>query len=359
MRNQGGYTGGNNSPYGNAQPQWYARPGGCPQMYFMQQYPGYTVYVPQYSYPYQSGNTYQNGYAGQHNCPYQTEFIQHNARPYNGNCPYQSGCPYQTAPPQNGYAQVNGYVQPQEAAAEASPAEKKALFSTEGSLWMLIACIVATVNLLAILIGDIITLNIPGFVLLICDILIVTGLWITYANGKRKELSSAGISLIKIPYMVQFIFATIVFAFELSSWILLLSVLGLKIGAANILGLVVSILTFIFRCICFSSIIKTLNVAIDINRNKSAVGKKTGSFAAIVLIIFATLSLIGSIMGVFVLNAILTAMEELELSFLAGLVVTGDAITVAVAVITFLANISAAIVMLTFGKKLKQADEQV
>lgn len=253
---------------------------------------------------------------------------------------------YQQQPqPQQPY-----YAAPQPAAApvvvapvSASPAEKDAAFSSASTIFMLILCIVYTINLVTGLVGKIITLDIGGLLLYVLEILIVVGIWITFANAKKKKLSSTGISLIRVPYIIQFVFAVLGFAGNLLIWIFTL----------NIISLIIGLITFIFQCICFSSVNKTLKLARDINQNKSVIGRKAGSFAAIVMIIYAVLNLISEIVGYITLAAISAALEGTAFAWLGSLIGGGGIMVIVVAVVAFLASISGAIVMLQFGKKIK------
>lgn len=227
-------------------------------------------------------------------------------------------------------------------AAPATPAEQGASFGAGGSVFMLILCIVGTVNLLTGFIGKILSLDIGGLLLYVLEILIVVGMWITFANAKKKKLSATGIKLIRVPYIIQFVFAVLSFVLNLVIWFMTL----------NILSLVFGILTFIFQCICFASVNKTLGLALDINRNKSVFGRKAGIFAAVMMIIFASFRLIGDIVGYITIEAIKTALGD---NFLAKLLGGGGIMTIIVAVVAFLSSIAGAIVILQFNKKVKQA----
>ena len=245
--------------------------------------------------------------------------------------------------------QINGGQQnsvPQ-TVAPASAAEKAALFSAGGSLWMLVAAIVATVSLVTTFVGNVLTLNIFGFIGMVLDILIAVGLWVTFAKCRKKSLGAGGIKLIKIPYIILFVFTVIGFVFDLIGGIFMaLATLGL-----GIIPLLLNILTFVFECICFASVKKTLNVAQDIAQDKSAAGKKTGIFAAVVMIIVAALNLIGDISGYLLMDALADALP----GFLGTLLGTSGIITIVVAVVSFLASISVALVLIQFHKKIKSA----
>lgn len=212
---------------------------------------------------------------------------------------------------------------------------------------MLILAIVGTINLVTGFIGNVLTLNIAGILASVLSILIVIGTWLIFVNGRKKKLSSTGVSLVRVPYIIQFIISIFSFIGNLVIWIFTLNVISLLIG----------IITFIFQCICFASVNKTLKIARDINQDKSVRGKKAGSFAAIVMIIFAVLNLASSVSSFMLLELIketLVAVGAPE--FLTSLLGGGGIIVIVVAIITFLVSISGAIVMLQFGKKVKQAN---
>lgn len=229
----------------------------------------------------------------------------------------------------------------------ASPEEKDAVFSAASSVFMLILCIIGTLNLITSLADKILTLNIGGLFLYVLEMLIVIGMWVTFANAKRKNLSTKGISLIKVPYVIQFVFSVFSFVGNLVLWFVTM----------NIVSLLVGIITFILQCICFSSINKTLQLAYDINKDKSVANRKSGSFAAIMMIISAAFTLIGEIVEYFTLEIIKEALAQFGApEIIMTLLGSGGEITVVVAVITFIVSISGAIVMLQFGKKVKEAN---
>ncbi len=210
---------------------------------------------------------------------------------------------------------------------------------------MLIFCIIATLNLISGLTSDILSLNIGGIVLVVLDILIVVGLWVTFANAKKRKQSAAGLKLVKVPFVIQFIFSIFIFVGNIVVWILTLNVLSLATG----------IISFVFSCIYFGSIKKTLNRAIDINNNVSVRGKKAGAFAAVVMIINAVFALLKDVIGYITLDAILDALPS-ELEIFKSLLGGGGMLSLVVAGVAFVAAISGAIVILNFGKKLKEAN---
>lgn len=263
--------------------------------------------------------------------------------------PYQQGAYQQQPPYQQPIYQQTVVVQqaPQPTAMPASEGEKKALFSTAGSIWMLIACIISTINLITGLVGNILSLSIfGGIVDFILDLIMVIGLWLVFANGRKKNLSTTGVSMIKVTYIISFVFLVLGFAGNLIIWILTL----------NIISLVFGILTFVFDCIVFASVKKTLNMAKTINQNRSAVNMKAGVFAGVVMIISAAFTLIGEIISYFVIQAIKEALEGTSMAFLSFLLGGSGIITIVVAVIAFIVDISIAIVLLQFHKRIKEVN---
>lgn len=259
---------------------------------------------------------------------------------------YQPQQPPYGYPPQPAYPPQPVYAAPAAPRRPASPAEKEALFSTEGSIWMLIAAIVVTINVITGFIGNILSFNLLNILLVICDILIAVGFWVSFANGKKKNMSSAGLSLIRVPYIIKFVFLVIGFFVDLLVWGFTFQWISLAVG----------VLTFIFDCICFSSVKKTLNMGTDIARDKSVVGRKAGVFAAVVMIISATFALVSEIVDFMMWAALAEALADTPLAFLGAIMAGGGTLTIIVAAISFLASISVALVLLQFAKKIKKAN---
>ncbi len=266
----------------------------------------------------------------------------------------QNNCQTPPPPPQQGYTQqvIYNIQQPQQPLS-ASPGEKEALFSTTGSIWMLIASIVVTVNLITGFVSSLIT----GLINTILTLLMVIGLWITYANGRKKTFSTTGISLISVPYTISFVFLVLSFSFNVLLWIF----------TFNILNFILGVLVFVFECICYSSVKKSLRMAHRINSNRSVMGMKAGIFAAVVMIITASFKLIKTLYDYFVMKAVIEGISgaigaggaevpEFAQQLISTLFGGGNIVTVIAAVVTFLAAISGAIVLLMFGKKIKEVD---
>ncbi len=329
----------NNDLQNNQQPNVNQQQPQQPQQPYGQQPYGYQGQQPQQPY---YGQQPQQPYGYQPQQPQQPYYGQQPQQPY-GYQPQQPQQPYYAPQPQ---PQVVVVQQQAPVAAPATEAEKKAYFGPASSLFMLIFCIVSTINLFTGLIGNIVSLNIGNILLVIFDILITAGLWVTFAKAKKQKEAVGGLKLIKTPYTIKFVFSILGFVGNIVIWCITL----------NVLSLVFGIISFVFSCICFNSIKKTLNVAIDINNNLSVKGKKAGSFAAIVMIIEAVLALVSDIIGYVTLAAIVEGLEGTAFEPIAALLGGGGTITLVVAIVAFLASISGAIVILSFGKKVKQAN---
>lgn len=256
-------------------------------------------------------------------------------------------------PPQGYTQQVIYNIQQPQQPLNASPGEKEALFSTTGSIWMLIASIVVTVNLITGFISS----PLSGLINTILTLLMAIGLWITYVGGRKKTLSTAGISLISVPYTISFVFLVLSFAGNVLLWIF----------TFNILNFILGVLSFIFECICYCSVKKSLRMAHRINNNRSVMGMKAGIFAAVIMIISASLKLIKTLYDYFVMKAVVdgisgavSAEGEQVPDFAKQIISTlfggGNVLTVVAAVVTFIAAISGAIVLLKFGSKIKEVN---
>lgn len=247
--------------------------------------------------------------------------------------------------PQNGYPQFGYPVRPD----NASPGEKDAYFSTASSVWMLIACIVVTINIVSALLENFII----GIIDTILNLLIVIGFWMVFANAKKKNLKTTGINLIKIPYIIQFVFLVLGFIGNIFLWVLIF----------NPFSLISGILSFIFQCICFASVKKTLDLALRINENKSAAGMKAGVFAGVVMIITAVLTLINDMASYLFTQALLAFISQSAskidpaIANIINTVMGGTAVfTIVAAVLAFIVSISVAIVLLKFHKKIKEVN---
>ncbi len=215
---------------------------------------------------------------------------------------------------------------------------------------MLILCIVGTLNLITGLIGDILSLNIGGLLLFVLDILIVVGMWITFANAKKKKQSSKGLSLIRVPYIIQFVFSVFTFVGNLVVWIF----------TFNILSLIIGIISFVLSCVCFASVKNMLNLAISVNRDLTVAGRKAGVAAAVIMIISAAFTFTESIVSFLTLEAIKAVLEDAGLpAFITSLLGGGGVLTLVVAAVTFLVGICGALVMIKYGKGLKKARGEV
>lgn len=227
----------------------------------------------------------------------------------------QSAPETQTPPPADRVTQQVPPQQPQTAGlAPATEAEKNAYFKSAGSVLMLVVCIVGTLSLVFGIIAPLLSFQLVSFIFgligSILTILIVVGMWIAWSNAKKKTLNTTGIKLIRIPYIIQFIFMVIGSAVTIITTILAMTAGGVAgevtdtegaaavgIGALAIV-LLQALIPFIFNCIIFASLNKTLKVAQSINNNNAVPGQKAGKALGIVLIISAVIDIILGIVGV-------------------------------------------------------------
>lgn len=211
---------------------------------------------------------------------------------------------------------------------------------------MLIAAIVFTINLVSACVNSVFSLNIRGIVSFILFIIMDVGFWLLFASGKKKKLGTKGVSLIKGPYIADYVFTVLSFVCDLIIWSFTLNVISLVVGG----------LAFVFRCICFKSVKKTLDVAGTINNNRTVVGRNAGVFAAVVMIISATFTLASDIVSYFVTAVLAEILKSTPLAFLAALLGGGSVMALVAAGISFLTSIALAIVLIQFAKRIKQAN---
>ena len=201
------------------------------------------------------------------------------------------------------------------AAATATEQEKSAFFKSAGSVLMLVVCIIATVSVVFAIISQILSFNILNIIFAligsVLGILIIVGMWMAWSNSKKKTLNPTAIKLIRIPYIIQFIFACIGFG---ATPVPILAMIGTGVvgeasGATGeaalgigilIFTLIATAIPFVFTCVIFASLNKTLKVAQNINENRSAMGQKAGKALGIILIIYAAINVILGIVGLIV-----------------------------------------------------------
>lgn len=267
----------------------------------------------------------------------------------------QSAPETQTPPPAEHVTQQVPPQAPQApqatAAAPATEAEKNAYFKSAGSVLMLVVCIIATLSLIFGIIAPLLQFAVLTFVFgligSILTILILVGMWIAWSNAKKKTLNTTGIKLIRIPYIIQFIFMVIGSAVTIITTILAMTSVGVAgevtdtegaaavgIGALAIV-LLQALIPFIFNCIIFASLNKTLKVAQSINNNNAVPGQKAGKALGIVLIISAVIDIILGIVGV-IFNP-LSIMSLISTIFTAAYMIIG-----AIILLGFAKNLNAA-----------------
>lgn len=265
--------------------------------------------------------------------------------------------------------------------AKASDEAKEALFGATSSIWMLIASIVVTLNLIALVVDIVTSRSLGNFLEVLFALLTTIGFWITYSAGKKKQLSPKGITLIKVPFVIQFVFEVIAFAGVIILLGLLLlgsafasglaSQMSSSSGSATagitsgilIIAVAVVIVVFVVKCMYFSSVNKTLNIGLDISKDRSVAGRKAGLFAPVVMIISA-LCTFGLSLASYLLTATITSVASSILGelggnfgFLTSMIARANAFTLVAAIVTFIASISSAVVMIIFRNKLKAANK--
>ena len=211
----------------------------------------------------------------------------------------------------------------------ASEQEKTAFFKSAGSVLMLVVSIIATISIVFGIIAPLLSFNLIGFIFAligsVLSILILVGMWMAWANAKKNQLNLTAIKLIRIPYIIQFVFAVIGFAVMFIVGLMAILAAG-GIGSATgneaeatvaigdlAFALIQLAILFIFKCIIFASLNKTLKAAQNINGNLSAMGLKAGKALGIILIIAAAINIILGIVNV-ILNP-LTVMTLISTIF--------------------------------------------
>ena len=211
----------------------------------------------------------------------------------------------------------------------ASEQEKTAFFKSAGSVLMLVVSIIATISIVFGIIAPLLSFNLIGFIFAligsVLSILILVGMWMAWANAKKNQLNLTAIKLIRIPYIIQFVFAVIGFSVMLILGLIAILAAG-GIGSATgneaeatvaigdlAFALIQLAILFIFKCIIFASLNKTLKAAQNINGNLSAMGLKAGKALGIILIIAAAINIILGIVNV-ILNP-LTVMTLISTIF--------------------------------------------
>lgn len=226
----------------------------------------------------------------------------------------------------------------------ATPAEKNALFSVAGSIFMLIFAIAFSANLILKFASNIVALDISailtGIFSGLFDALTVAGLWVLYVSARKKKLTTAGVTLIKVPLVITFIFGLIGGIFGLIGNVITL----------NVIGLIINLFKFIFYIMYFASIKNLLNLGRTIESDRSVMGRKAGMFAAIITIIFAVINLAGGIWDKLFGNALVIILELLGIG--GGFTEVALGLGISAVVVEFLISVYAAVLIIIFNKKL-------
>ncbi len=167
---------------------------------------------------------------------------------------------------------------------------------------MLVFCIMMTLSVILNFVNNLLSVSIFKVIGVTFDILTIIGLWVVWGSARKNNLSTAGPKLILVPLIITFVFSVIGTAFE---WIA-------NMVTFNALPLVVSIFTFVVKCIYFGSIKKLLTNGIILGAGKSTGGEAGGMFAAVMTIIFAVFNVIKDVVNrIFsISNIILSFLSE-------------------------------------------------
>lgn len=186
------------------------------------------------------------------------------------------------------------------------------MFKTAGSVVMLLFAIGLTISLAVSLFASF------PFSLFSCilPLFTVIGVWILYANARKKQLNTTGIKFIKVPFVIQFVLSVIGMAFAIIAVVILYIVffaVGTAAGAgaagdaatgeaasvtatvASVMGivfipiLIALIVSLVFQILYFNSINGCLNDGLMIMQNNNPARKAPGMFAAVVIFISAAL----------------------------------------------------------------------
>ncbi len=188
-----------------------------------------------------------------------------------------------------------------------------------GSALMLVLCIVGTVSLVfALLSGNIIT-NIFSNIL---PLLMLIGMWISYAAARKRKPNTSGTKLIRVPFVIRFVFTCIGYAL-----IFIVLIFGLIAGIGGISDgiwmffvifaalLVFAIIMFVFNVKYYKSLSNCMKNVIRINRGKS-IDRPSGKFAAVVMFILAVLNFIPSALMFFLPSLLYELIAAIGIEFL-------------------------------------------
>lgn len=317
----------------------------------------------------QNGQPYQPQQPQQPQQPYYGQ-PQQPQQPYYGQ-PQQPQQPYYGQPQQPYYAPQPApqpvVVQPvvvQPVAAARRPATEKetnAVYSVAGSLMMLILCIVGTVNLVLGLASG----GIFGIIKQILPILMIIGMWVSYASAKKRKPNTSGTKLIKVPFTISFVFTCIMFAFAM-----IIMIIGLIGGIAVvdttpivlivfIVAMIFEIAMFVFQVKYYKSLSNCMKNVISINQGYG-VEKPSGKFAAIIMFIMAAFDFLPSfliaILSLTGSTLIGTLLEAIGIEFLDSILtilMSGSIVSLLGAIVTLGYNILGGILILKLVKESK------
>ncbi len=234
--------------------------------------------------------------------------------------PQQPYAPPQAPQPQPAYYIPSNLI--------ATEAQKEAVFKTAGGVVMLLLAIGLSINLAVSLF-----VSFPFSIFsCILPLFTVIGVWILYANARKKQFNTTGIKFIKVPFIIQFVLSMIGMAFA----IIIVVIMFIALFAAGAAGagaagsaaegetvantvtiasamsivfipiLIALIISLVFQILYFNSINGCLNDGLMIMRNNNPARKAPGMFAAVLIFISAALSTLPSV-GYSILSMVFSA----------------------------------------------------
>ena len=278
---------------------------------------------------------------------------------------------YQPQPQPQPYYQPQPQPQP---AAPAAPvpsadavviteADREAVFSVGGGLFTLIMAIIVSVQGLLSIIHF---TGIFNFLLnTTLTVLTIVGMWLIWAACRKRQFKATGVKLVRFPFVFNFVLSVIGYALVLILCLILVvggaaadSALdsGMSFTVVALIILAVVVLMFVFEILYFKSINGLLKNGKAILGGEQTRGKKSGTFAAVVIIIKGVFGFLPTLLP-FILAAFVDALLEEMPGFMSGIVgglFASSVLGIMAGVIALAMNIFAAVLILQFNKKLEK-----
>lgn len=237
---------------------------------------------------------------------------------------------------------------PRENVVPATDAEKNAVFSAAGGVAMMVFAIILSVSAFFYFLDVLVAVNVFGLVVSLLKAAAAVGVWLTFVSAKRRKLSSKGLTLVRIPFVVTFAFTLIGTALHVTMYV---------VYSFEFLPFLIDLMKFILNIIYFVTVDRLLRAGVSIEKDVSVPGKISGSFTAIATAIFALICFAGALYYEIAGDALLKIMlsNVLPLLGLDGISAAGSgvaAVGYVAASVEFLAGVYAAALIVNFNKKL-------